>query len=128
MACDELSKELLKLNEKSGSLNMVGDADDATRTKLMESIIDTIAKDSPNEAAVREVELILDIQMCQRTDTETVPTFVNRYKGAVARYINQTAEFNVFADRQFAIIMMRNASLTSHTMNPIAFQLTSNFN
>lgn len=64
MAWDDLSKELLKQNEKSGSLNMDSDADDITRTKLMEPIINTIAKDSPNEAVIREVELLSDIQIC----------------------------------------------------------------
>ena len=66
--------------------------------------------------------------MCQRTKVETVQTSVNRHKGAVERYVNQTAELSYLADRQFAIIMIRNARLTSHTMNAITFQLTTNSN
>lgn len=128
MACSDLSKELLKQREKSGLLNMDGDADDTTRTNLMESIVDTIAKDTPNEAVIREVGSLPDIQMCQRNGNETVPTFVGRHKGAIARYVNQTAELTEFTDRQFAIIMMRNAKLTSHTMNALTFQLTTNSN
>lgn len=125
MACDGLSKELLKQKENSGKLNMDGETEDKNRSKLMESIIETIAKDTPNEAVMREVELLSNIQLCQRNNTETVPEFVGRYKGAVARYVNQTAELTEFANRQFAIIMLRNAKLASNTMNTVTFQITT---
>lgn len=128
MECDELSKELLSQNESSGALDMEGKAEDETRVKLVDAIIDTIAKDTLNEAVVREVEFLSNIQLFQRGNTETVPTFVNRYKNAIARYVNQTSQLSEFENRQFAIIMLRNTNLSSNTMNTVTFQLTTNAN
>lgn len=126
MACDELAQELLKQMEKAGKLNMDGAESDATRSKLIESIIDTIAKDTPNESVMREVDFLSAIQSCIRNEGESVPKFVNRFKGTVARYVNQTAELNAFANRQFAILILRNAKLSPGTMNSVTFQLTTN--
>lgn len=126
MACDEMAKELLKQKQKGGMLNMDGEKDDENRSKMVEVIIDTIARDTPNEAVVREVDLLSNIQQCQRSGTETVPDFVCRYRSAIAKYVNQTAELNGFADRQFAIIMLRKAKISSNTMNTVVFQLTTN--
>lgn len=128
MACDDMTKEMLKQSEKSDMLDLDGDASDSIGKALIETIIGIIAKDTPNEAVIREVQFLSDIQTCERGNSIPVPTFVNRYKGSIARYVNQTAEFNEFANRQFAIIMMRNAKLSSHTINAITFQLTTNAN
>lgn len=110
-----MSKELLKQQEKSVVLYMGGEGDDKTREKLIENIVDTISQDTPNKAVILEVELLSAIQICQRSGVETVPVYVNRYNRTVARYVNQTAELSEFAERQFSIIMLRNARLSLNT-------------
>lgn len=40
--------------------------------------------------------------------------------------MNQTAELSGFADHKFAIIMLRNANMSSNTINAVVFQLTTN--
>lgn len=52
---------------------MDGEAEDITLTKLMKSVINTIAKNSPNKSVVLEVELLSHIQIWQRSDAKTVP-------------------------------------------------------
>lgn len=54
-----------------------------------------------------------------------VPSLVNRFKGNVAKYVNQTSELNDSTNRQFSILSLRNARLSSNTMNTVRFQLTT---
>lgn len=124
MTCDEVSKELLKQKKNSGNFNMDGDYEDTNRNKLMEWIIETISKDTPNEAV--KVELLSSIQQSQRSNKETVLEFVGRYKGAVNSYVNQTAEIAEFSSCQFAIIMLCNVWLSSNTSNTVPFQIVKN--
>lgn len=79
----------------------------------MESIIDTFAKDAQNEAVMREVKLLYNIQLCQRFNTQTVPDFVGRYNRAVERFEHDKTEIKMFENQQCAIIMLRNAKITS---------------
>lgn len=76
----------------------------------------------------REVELLSNIQLCQRNSNETVPVYVNRFRSTMAIYVNQTAELSNFEDRQFAIILLQNAKLSSNNMNAVTFQLSANEN
>lgn len=73
-----------------------------------------------------EVDFLSNINACQRADGETVEGYFNMFNGNVARYVNQTAELNSFAIRQFAILMLRNEKLLSNTMNTVTFQLATN--
>lgn len=107
---------------------MDGRYGDDTRVAPMKKILDTNAKNNPNEAVIQEVPLLLDIQVYQQNDTENVLTSVNRFKGSVARYVNQKKELNKFMEHRFAIIMMRSARLPAHTINHINFQLATNKN
>lgn len=128
LACDKIARELLKQAEKTGRLNMDGDESDPTRVNLVTAILDIVAKDTPNEAVMREVDLLSAIQKCQRSNTESAPDYVSRFSGAVAEYVNQTNELNQFANRQFSILMLRNARLTPNTMNAVTFQLGTTAN
>lgn len=78
MSCDVLEKENLEMKENSSILNMEGHAEDDNRIKMIESILETIARDTPNEALMRKVELISYTQLCQRSSIEMVPDFVSR--------------------------------------------------
>lgn len=69
---------------------MGGNAEDKNRNKLLESILETIAKDTPKEAVMSEVELLSTIQLFPRSDTEKVPEFVGWYEGAIARRMRHT--------------------------------------
>lgn len=42
--------------------------------------------------------------------------------------MNQTEELSKFANRQFAIIMLRNAKISANTVNTVTFQLATNKN
>lgn len=54
-----------------------------------------------------------------------VPEFTNRYKSKVAKYVNQTAELNNFAKRQFTLLLLRNTRLSSSTMNVVTFRMST---
>lgn len=59
---------------------------------------------------------------------ESVPTFSNRYKGAIVLYANQTSQLYEFSNSQFSIIMLRNANLSSNAMKTVPLKLTINSN
>lgn len=92
MSYDDLAKELLMQKEKAGVLNMDmdGGPNDKTRTSLIEAIIDSVAKDTPNEAVTREFNILSDTKLFQKGGTETVHEFMNRYKSAVEKDVNET--------------------------------------
>ena len=126
LSCDTLSQELLNQAEKSGELVLDGQQDDVSRNKMVEKILNTIAKDTPTEKVKREVDLLTEIQSCQRTSDESPSTFAVRFSSAVAAYANQTVELNENTSRQFAVLMLRNANLSPDTLNSLLFQLTTN--
>lgn len=82
----------------------------------MEATIDIISKDTPTEAFMREVQQLLNIQNCQRKGYKTVLAYANGFKVTVAKYVIQTEDLNDFENREFAIIILRNASLSSETL------------
>lgn len=43
----------------------------------------------------------------------------------MAKYVNQTWELNIYTDRQFSIVMLRNEKLFPNTMITVTFPLTT---
>ena len=125
MACDDCAQQMLRSAEKTGSLTLKGDVNDPTREMLVEDIINVIAKDSPTEIVRMEVDLLTDIHTCVRNRKESPHNFANRFNGKVAMYVNQTTKLTDITSRQFAITLLRNASLNTTTLNALMFQLTA---
>lgn len=125
MMCDMTSKEILKQAETDGKLTLKGNESDPTRTALVESIVEVLATESPTEAVRHEVDILSDIVACVRRKDEAPREFATRFRGVIARYVNATKMLSPPVSRQFAVMMLRNAELSSDTMNAIMFQLSS---
>lgn len=69
---------------------MCVDKNETDRFQLVETIVDRIAKESPNGSIKREENKLTDIFKCDRKSNEPVDQFVNRLKGAGASYVNKT--------------------------------------
>lgn len=123
LSCDDIAQNLLSQAQKSGRINLSGDQEDKDRSKLIESIISIIAKDSPTEKVRQELELLTGVHTCVRKSDEQPADYVNRFKGAVARYVNHTAGIDESTSRKFAVMLIRNAQLTSDTANAVSVQL-----
>lgn len=74
---------------------------------------------------MRKVQFLPNIQIFEQKNTKTVPDFASRYKSVVAKHFIQTAELNMFYNRQFSIFMLLNAKLSYKTMNKLTFRITT---
>lgn len=93
---------------------MDGTKEDESRIFLGVYIINTIARGKPNKAVIRDVDLVSDtncsgclwmplvylfsVQVFQRSGKEEVPALLKRFKGMVAKYINQIEESDEFSN------------------------------
>lgn len=109
LACDEIAQNLLSPAEKAGQVKLSGDADDTDRSKMVEDVILIIAKDNPTEKVRQELDLLTTVQTCVRKGDERPAEVVNRFKGAISRYVNHTAGIDESTSRQFAVMLIRNA-------------------
>ena len=125
MACDDFAQNMLGSAEKSGTLSLKGEKDDLTMEKLVKKIINIIAKESPTEILRMEVDLLTGIQTCVRNRKECPHSFANRFNGTVAKYVNETTKRKDLTSKQFAITLLRTASLNPVTLNAFMFQLTA---
>lgn len=76
---------------------------------------------------MREVDLLSAIQTCQRHNKVIPRDYVLSFtNGVIEEYVKQTTELNQFSNRKFAILILRNASLTTNTMRTVTFQLRTN--
>lgn len=124
-ACDSIAQDILTRADRAGKVDLAGKEDDECRTKLVEGIIGVVAQDTPAESVRREVDILTVIQTCVRGDMETPERFSSRLNRAVARYAIQCGEMDQTTDRQFAVLMIRNAKLSNDTMNSLTFKLTA---
>ena len=67
MVCDDFAQQMLRSAEKSGTLSLKGGKDGPTREKLVEKIINIIAKESPTEIVRMEVDLLTDKKLVSGT-------------------------------------------------------------
>lgn len=123
LSCDDISQNLLEKAELDGKLILSGSDTDPDRSKLIEDIISVIAKDSATEKVRQELALLTAIHGCTRNEEEQPSDFVNRFKGAVAMYVNHTGRMDDATNRQFCIMLIRNAQLPADTGNSVTLQL-----
>lgn len=125
LAADDDAKETIKQAETEGQFVLKGSDEDPDRTELVEALLTLIATETPTEKVQREVEMLNEIQTCKRRPSETADVFANRYKACIARYVNQTTVSSPGSDKQWAVMLLRNAMLSPDTLNAITFQLTT---
>lgn len=65
-----------------------------------------IANDSPTEAVKLYFDLFTAVQKCKKKDNEKVSAFVERSKGAIPGYRNNTSVAQEFSSRHFATLML----------------------
>lgn len=73
----------------------------------------------------REVDSLSILIACTRNKNEPADQFENRFSGAVARFANLTILLTPSPSRKFAILLLRNAVLSSDTLNAVIYQLTN---
>lgn len=116
---------MIRKAENSEFLALEGSKNDLVRVKLVEGIIEVIAKESEVDKLRREVELLSEIHSCSRYDSEKPSKYVVRISSALERYINQTGIIDPKVSRQLATLMIQNANLTADTLTSIIFQLSN---
>lgn len=60
-----------------------------------------------------------------RTGMRAHKVFVNRFDGAVGKYINHTGNTDDQNGEQWAVLLIKNANLTPDTRKAVTFQLTT---
>lgn len=106
-------------------MNLNGGKCDVNKLHLVQKIIDIIAKVGPNKTFIREVNQLTHILKCEKMSNEPVKKFVNRFDGAITRYVNKTGMTEDTISRQLLSMMMQSVGLTYETLNLIAFQLST---
>lgn len=124
MACDETTQDLLQKAGNSGLLCLDGSEDVPKRSKLTEQTLKVIAKESETDHIKKEVELLSEIPTVQRNTGETPSKYVVRFNRVIAKYANHSGVIGYKDNRQFAILMLKNANLSPDTINSVMFQLT----
>lgn len=69
--------------------------------------------------------MLTEIHSCLRKSHEASPHFANSSDKTVARYAVHSEELDTGMDRQFAVLMFRDAKLTVDTMNAFTFKFTA---
>lgn len=123
--CDQSAQYMLQPADSEGLILLYGEDYDHRREKLVEKIIDIIARESSTELIKTEVDVVTEVHFCERWKGETASEFVNRFNGALARYTNQAGSQSELPDLQFATLLIRNAKMSPDTTKSIVFQLTA---
>lgn len=71
----------------------------------------------------REVEMLRAKQNGKRREKEAPEVFATRYQASFAHYVNQSSVSHHGDDKQWAIMLLRNATLTPDTLKSVTFQL-----
>lgn len=125
LSCDSTAREQLEQNINSGTISLKFSEDDRDRSLMISNILNIIAKDTPEDMVKREVDALTKIHSCERKPAETPSQYASRFCGAVARYHNESGNIGHVMDRQFAILMLRNAKLSQDTFNSIVLRLNT---
>ena len=92
--------------------------------KLVEKIVQLVAKDSPTDGIRRLVRVSQDIHQCIRGKNEKPHIFARKFQGAAKQYLNMcSAAQGATESQNFAILLLENAKLQSATFNNIVTQL-----
>lgn len=126
MSCDHNAQCVLQQAETEGLHDLDGSDSDPTRQKLVSSISDLIAKDTPSEKVRTELDCLENIYNCKRKHGESLASFVLRFKGCVARFTIRAPTIDEGSGRHFGMFLIRNAKLSPGTLNCVTFQISSN--
>lgn len=121
--CDETPNELLKQAGVDEMVALRGRTDYPVRTQLAESIICILAKNSLTESVCAYVGGISEIAAYVQGVIEFPIEFCALVKGGIARHVSVSRALSASSSRQFVSLMLRNASLSSDTMNSIMYEL-----
>ena len=91
--------------------------------KLVEGIIDTIAKDADHEILESRVTMLNSIPQCVRADGEKYSSFAARFNSKVSIYINAHKTLSVDEEETFELLLISNARLNSSDLNSLNLHL-----
>lgn len=111
--CNEQARDIIGQAVADGTNDLKGySVKDPKRTKLIEQIINLIAKDIVYERNGRKVEILSAIHSCERNEEETSSDFLSRFKSLISRYAVQISTIDEEKSSQFALLLVRNARLS----------------
>lgn len=113
-------KEQVKESVRCGEivLKPSGDKNTDVQMKTLEKIISIVARDTPVDRVTRMVRLNTQVHRCIRKDTESIKTYINRFKAPALAYLNLTRSGQDSSDSQvFAMTLILNAKLPTQTFS-----------
>lgn len=119
MMCDAMTKEILKQAEKDGKHSFKENEQNTDQTAFVESIISVLASETLAEIVRSMIDFFSDIAACSERKDRAPCEFSTCFRGAIARYVSVSSMISSAVSRQFAVMMLYNANLSSNTMNAI---------
>lgn len=89
---------------------------------MVEEVISTIAKVTTTEFVLKKMDMLTYTQSCSRRSQENPAQFVNRFNGSIELSV-QFGELYMDMDRQFKVLMLQNANLSTDTPNALTLKL-----
>lgn len=86
--------------------------------------MDIIAHESATDIFRVEVDTILELISCQTNVGENQSDFASRYTGGVAKFVNLTSPMDTVMERQFSVLLLRNANIPPDLMKARMYELT----
>lgn len=123
LACDNGAQCILRQAEVNGRLNLSGRDTDPSIVISTSTIIKPIAKDSANERIQNELDCLENVYDCRRNDGESLNSYVNRFRGNVARFSIRACRISEKTSRHFGMLMIKNADLSPDTLSSFTLQL-----
>lgn len=84
---------------------------------MISNILNILEMDTPGDTVKREADALTRIHSCERKPPKTPSKYASRFFAAVARYHNESENVGHTMNRQFALLMLRNANLSLDTLN-----------
>lgn len=86
------------------------------KKRMIERTTEIITNRNPSER--KKLDLLSEIDECQRLVGEAPGDYIARFKGVVARYVNETKRMGSL----FAVLAVSNAKVALYTLNYLMFQ------
>lgn len=88
---------------------------------MISDIVEAIGEDSSTKKVRREVNLLTEIQVCQRILDERTSDITACYNTTISGYTNHIQSLDAICKGQFDILMLRTTNLSPETMNDSLF-------
>lgn len=125
LATDDEAKETMKQAENEGTIKLEGVSYNEDRLELVQSYTDLIETEYSTEKNQRVVEMLSDIQTCNRKPREIPGVFFNRFTRCITMYIIHLTIKNYGEDQQWAIMLLRNAMISPDPLKDLIFKVTA---